>query len=164
MGNQIVICSTFAENDPDVVIRRDGVVEGFREGGRIAIENVGPVVRAANGDFYPAVLDCDGRKWLADESREPVRVPYEFCSCSPYRGCQHWEMVGDKQLASLRVLVKDMMTERGMSFRYDNQLGDVCPGALRGNDGIFFASSFDKRRMDIHPQVEILNMIKSLAI
>lgn len=80
MGNQIVICSTFAENDPDLVIRRDGIVEGFREGGRIAIENVGPVVRAANGDYYPAVLDCDGRKWLADESRYPVRVPYEFAA------------------------------------------------------------------------------------
>lgn len=149
---------------PAIVILRDGSVERTPLGGghTLAIENAGPVAQGETGLWMPARRDADG-KYRPIPGAYPVRVPYEFCSCKPYHGCQHYEYVSDKQLATLKTVLQQWLSEMGMSYPYDNQLGLVCPRAVAGKSGIYFASSFDKSRSDIHPQKEIIDIIKAYS-
>ena len=155
----------FRYDHPAYVIRRDGTLEstpcGY--GHVVAIENYGAVVNH-NGLWMPATRNSEGRYAAATEDiRCAVRVPYEFCSCNPYCGCQHYEYVGDKQLAKLKEVLLRWLSEDRIRYPYDNQLGTICPRAVAGKSGIYFASSFDKNRADIHPQKEIIDIIKAYA-
>lgn len=148
---------------PAYVIRRDGSIEAtpLGCGQTLAIENVGPVVRH-EWMWFPALPDEHGR-YGRIAGANPIRVPYEFCSSKPYHGCQHYEYVRDKQLATLREVIVRWLSEFAIRYPYDNQLGTVCPRAVAGKSGIYFASSFDGKRSDIHPQKEIIDIIKAYA-
>ncbi len=149
-------------DNPGHVVERDGTVVE-REGNKnvVALANAGVVVQRGNR-WYPAIMGADGR-WAPIDGAPAVRVPYEFCPCKLYHGARFYEMVGSKQATALYHLLKGLLSELGISFPYDPQLGAVCRRAQKGGSGIYFASSFDKNRSDIHPQVELINIIKSLA-
>lgn len=147
---------------PGFIIDRKGVIHGGHgEGNVVALVNTGPVV-LEGGRWLPAYLSATG-KYRPIEGAEAVRVPYEYCSCKPYHGCMYYEMMGSKQLEALRKLLKSLLSQLAITFPYDNQLGAVCPRAVAGRSGIYFASSYDRHRSDIHPQVELLHLIQSLA-
>ena len=148
---------------PGFVVDRNGTIHGAGgDGWVIALVNVGPVV-LHGGRWYPAAPDHETGRFGRIAGADPVRVPYEYCTCKPYHGCTHYEMMGDRQLQALRRLLKSLLSQFHLQFHYDNQLGEICPRALAGKSGIYFASSYDKRRSDIHPQIELLHLIKSLA-
>lgn len=152
----------FELDKPGFIIDRDGSIYGIRaETPKVALVNVGPVI-LRDGLWLPAEEGADG-KYHPIEGADPVRVPYEYCSCRKYHGCQHYEMFPDKQLKALRHLLCDIKQELGMSYPWDNQLGAVCPRAVNGGSGIYFASSYDEQRSDPHPQKELLDIIKRLA-
>lgn len=151
----------FAEDRPMLVVDHDGTVYGYHtDGNTIAVINAGPLVRVG-ADFIPAVCNHQGR-YEAIPGAE-ARVPYEYCTARPYHGCTLYEYMPTAQLEALRRLLKDTLQERGITFPYDNQLGAVSPRAMAGKSGVYFASSFNPKRWDIHPQHELLHIIKSLA-
>ena len=152
----------FRSDNVGYIVDRDGSVTNCKDTNVIALVNAGPVVQRDN-QWIPATMGSNG-KYIPIVGAVPVRVPYEYCSCSKYHGCQHYEMMSMKQIRALRHQIVLMMTKNNMTYLYDNQLGDVCPRAIAGKSGIFFASSYDKSRSDVHPQVELINLIKSLAI
>lgn len=163
--DEYYLTERYANDRPLYVIRRDGSLEVTPHGVErvVAIENVGPVVNV-NGLWLPATTNEDGRYVaITEDCGSAVRAPYEFCSCRPYHGCIHYEYVGDKQLRTLRDLLAEWLQEYGIRYPYDNQLGVICPRAVAGKSGIYFASSTDIERSDIHPQREIIDIIKSLA-
>ena len=135
---------------PGFVIGRDGTIHGGHgQQSVIALANVGELVKKGN-TWLPVSGNTGG---------SPVNyVPYEYCSCSKV-----FEMIPDRQLNALRRLLKSLLSQFHIQFPYDNQLGRVCPRAIAGRPGIWFASSFDSHRLDIHPQIELINLIKSLA-
>lgn len=150
---------------PAYVIMRDGSLERTPSGygHTVAIENVGPVVQQGTL-WLPAKRSREGRfEPITTDTDKAVRVPYEYCSCKPYHGCQHYEYIRTKQLATLREVIASWLSESGIRYPYDNQLGEICPRAVAGKSGIYFASSFDKSRSDIHPQKEIIDIIKAYA-
>lgn len=163
MGIDDYLQSKADERDkPDFIIDRDGTTYGIRtRHATVALVNVGPVV-LQNGLWMPAQRNKEGA-YIAIEGATPVRVPYEYCSCKKYHGCQHFEMYPDKQLESLRMILKDLLAENNITFPWDNQLGAVCPRAIHGGSGIYLASSFDKERSDLHPQKELIDIIKYLS-
>lgn len=137
-------------DNPGFVIGRDGTIYGGRgEQNIIALVNVGELMKKGN-------------RWIPviNEIEKPSNnyIPYEYCSCR-----KTFEMIPDRQLNALRRLLKSLLSQFHIQFPYDNQLGNICPRALAGKSGIYFASSFDNHRYDIHPQVELINLIKSLA-
>ena len=143
------------------IIDRDGTLTHLRNTTTIAIVNAGPVA-LYKGKWIPATMDADGR-FVPIPGAAPIRVPYEYCSCNKYHGCQYYEMMGGKQLRPLTRLLKEVMEQYGITYPYDNQLGGVCQRAISGGSGIYLASSYNQERSDIHPQVELINIIKSLA-
>ena len=148
---------------PGFVVDRDGTIYGAGgEGNVVAIANAGPVV-TDGGLWYPAAPDTTSGRFIRIRRAEPVRAPYEYCTSKLYHGCQFYEMIDDRQMQSLRRLLVSLLSQFRIAFPYDNQLGNVCPRAIAGGTGIYFASSYDRHRSDIHPQIELLNLIKSLA-
>ena len=91
------------------------------------------------------------------------RYVYEYCSCSPYRGCRYYEMYTTEQLKALRELLQDLLKKHGITYRYSNRLGDICNEALKGNEGVFLATAYSKKVSNPHPQYELLKMFKELA-
>lgn len=161
--NQIMLVATgyypdvadylFSDNwqrdEPGFIIDRQGTIHGGQGNDHvIALENVGEV-RKHNGQWVPA-----SHPDLTD-----LRiVPYEYCSCM-----KSFEMMSDRQLKSLHRLLKSLLSQFHITFRYDNQLGRICHRALDGEPGIYFASSYSSNRLDIHPQIELIMMIKALS-
>lgn len=153
----------FLHDRPQYIIHRDGsyTFVGRWTSNVIAVENVGPLVNDG-GMFYPAQKNNEGR-YRRIPNAEPVRVPYEYCTCKPYHGCTLYEYIGDKQMQTIAEMLKSMLQQRGIKYPWDNQLGGISPRAKAGGSGVYFASSYDDRRADIHPQRELLTLIKSLA-
>ena len=136
-------------DEPGFIIDRQGTIHGGQGDNHvIALENVGEV-RKHNGQWVP----------VSHPDLTDLRiVPYEYCSCM-----KTFEMMGDRQLKTLHRLLKSLLSEHHIRFRYGNQLGRICPRAIDGEPGIYFASSFDAKRLDIHPQIELIMMIKALS-
>ena len=145
---------------PGFVIGRDGTIHGGHgQQSVIALANVGELVK--KGNAWLPVSGNTGGSPVNDGNTggSPVNyIPYEYCSCSKV-----FEMIPDRQLNALRRLLKSLLSQFHIQFPYDNQLGRVCPRAIAGRPGVWFASSFDSHRLDIHPQIELINLIKSLA-
>lgn len=135
---------------PGFVIDRGGTIHGGHgERDVIALVNAGELERR-EGQWIPV-------RRPADYSAGGF-VPYEYCSCG-----KAFEMMPTRQLNALRRLLKSLLSQLHIQYPYDNQLGKVCPRAIAGRPGVFFASSYDKYRTDIHPQIELLHIIQSLA-
>jgi len=137
-------------DQPGFIIDRQGTIHGGQGSQHvIALENVGEVVK------------CSG-KWViaSHPDVEPTfhLVPYEYCKCRKV-----YEMISDHQLNILRRLLKSLLSQLKITFPYDNQLGRVCPRAVQGKSGIYFASSYTDQRDDIHAQVELVMLIKALS-
>lgn len=159
------IASDRYHNDrPKYIIDRDGAaMDFFTDSNVIALVNAGPVVQYY-GQWMPAHRNGEGKYVpITEDVNYAVRVPYEYCSCKPYFGCQHYEFISDRQMATLKDILRNELQRRSIQFPYDNQLGTVSPRAVAGGSGIYFASSFDRLRSDIHPQIELIHLIKSLA-
>lgn len=137
-------------DQPGFIIDRQGNIHGGQGSTHvIALENVGEVVKR-NGH------------WVIASHPEVTPsfhlVPYEYCKCRKV-----YEMISDHQLKSLQRLLKSLLSQHGIKFPYDNQLGRVCPRAQQGKSGIYFASSYTDERQDIHAQVELVMFIKGLS-
>lgn len=90
-------------------------------------------------------------------------VWYEYCPSCKYRGVQYWEMYTDKQLASLKDLLREVRKAMGIDFVIDPMLGDsrMCHGAIAGAKGVYFAGSYRGDAVGCHPQLELLKVIKT---
>ena len=115
----------------------------------VALCNAGPLVRRGDA-FYT-------------HTGEAVRLPYEFCSQSPYRGHRYYELLTPKQLVSAERLLNRLIKTLGIRYRYDAMLGEVCPRCLGGDEGVWLASGLMKQRTDPHPQTELIKMMRRLG-
>jgi len=116
----------------------------------ITLENVGPVMYK-NNTFHPV--------WWVDKQ---IDAAYEYCTKTKWRGYQHWELYYEKQLESLRELLLSLCERHSIPKTYNADIWDVSRRALMGTPGIFCRCSFIKDAHDLHPQIELVNMLKSL--
>lgn len=79
-----------------------------------------------------------------------------------YRGYDNFAKYSDKQIASLRRLLIYWCNRYDISTTYHEDMWDVNPRALSGEKGIFSHTSFRNDKSDLHPQEELIKMLKSL--
>jgi len=116
----------------------------------ITLENYGPA-EYKNYKFYSKYYYPD----------EPLRGAFDYCK-TPWRGYQYWEYYYEKQLESLRELLLSLCERHSIPKTYNADIWDVSRRALMGTPGIFCRCSFIKDAHDLHPQIELINMLKSL--
>lgn len=75
---------------------------------------------------------------------------------------RYYHKYTDAQIESTRKLLIELKGVYGIDLTYHNDIWDLCPRALRGDSGVFTHNCVRTDKSDIHPQVEIIQMLKSL--
>jgi len=110
--------------------------------------------------FYP--VKTESGKYVPNTACKPVEYIYEYCTKAPWRNIQYWERYTDKQLAALKELLQMLCTKHNIPKTYNADIWDVSRRALMGEAGIFCHVSYRNDKSDPHPQIELVNMLKSL--
>ncbi len=121
----------------------------------VALANGGTVERRGSRCYQP---DPDGGALLS----QPVPHFYEYCRCEPWHGKLYYEMFPDAQLRSLGTLLRYLLRRYRISHTYDILTPKVTPRLRRGVPGVYLNSGWDRRRLDPHPQPELLDLLKHL--
>jgi N-acetyl-anhydromuramyl-L-alanine amidase AmpD len=118
----------------------------------------GPLAAGADGKFYP--VKFQNGKYVANMALPAVNHFYEYCGATPYRGHCYYERYTTAQLAALDELLQHLKKTIFINPLYKDDIWDVCPRALKGEEGIFSHTSYRYDKSDVHPQPELLTMLK----
>ena len=113
-----------------------------------------------DGKFYP--ITTQNGKVVPNLKCKPVRNIYEYCTAQKYRGFQYFERYTTAQLDTLGELLRHLMETHRIKPNYQSDIWNVTPRALLGQEGIFAHASYRQDKSDAHPQVELVNLLKSL--
>jgi len=81
---------------------------------------------------------------------------------SGYRGYNYFPKYTEKQIVSLRRLLLYWSDRYDIPTTYNKDIWDVNAFALTGVSGIYPHTSFRAGKSDLHPQLELIEMLKSL--
>ena len=126
----------------------------------IELDSWGALVQHTDGKFYP-VTTKDG-KTVPNLKCKPVPNIYEYCSNQKYRGFQYFERYTTAQLETLGELLRHLTATHRITPNYRSDIWNVTSRALLGQEGIFAHASYRPDKSDAHPQVELVNLLKSL--
>ena len=126
----------------------------------IELDSWGALVQHTDGKFYP--VTTQNGKVVANLKCKPVPNIYEYCTSQKYRGFQYFERYTTAQLDTLKRLLHHLMAAHHIAANYMSDIWNVTPRALLGQEGIFAHSSYRQDKSDAHPQVELVNLLKSL--
>lgn len=88
----------------------------------------------------------------------------EVCTLQkPHRGFIHYHSYTDAQIESVRQLLLLWNLRYGISLKYNPDIWDVCPRALRGDTGIFTHNSVRYDKVDVYPHPKLIAMLQSLT-
>lgn len=79
-----------------------------------------------------------------------------------YRGYEYFAKYTDEQIESLRRLLIYWCNRYDIPTNYNPDIWDVNKNALNGTKGIYTHTSFRYDKSDLHPQAELITMLKSL--
>lgn len=79
-----------------------------------------------------------------------------------FRGYQHFHKYTSLQIESLRQLLVYLCEKYAIKPDYQDDMWDVSTNALNGNNGIYTHVSYRKDKSDLHPQPELIAMLRAL--
>ncbi|MFW6246571.1 MAG: N-acetylmuramoyl-L-alanine amidase [bacterium] len=112
-----------------------------------------------NRKWYPA--RWNGKKYVANTNFKPVENVQTYSK--KYRGFYGYEKYTDEQIESVRKLLVYWGNVHDIPLNYNENMWDVNGMALRGEPGIWSHTSFRADKSDVHPQPELIEMLKSLS-
>ena len=80
-----------------------------------------------------------------------------------YRGNYYYESYTTQQIASLKKELQMLNKRFEIPLFYDDSIWDLSKVALAGSPGIFSHTSVRSDKSDVHPQPELITMLKSLT-
>jgi len=109
-------------------------------------------------------------KWVAwpndfGKSGKATIIPNEDVIEYPegFRGFNGFEKYTKEQIETVRQLLTWWELTHGIEIKYNSDIWDMCPRALRGESGVFTHCSYRSDKSDIHPQPELIKMLKSFG-
>lgn len=125
----------------------------------VEIVNWGALIEA-NGKWYPVKWDDIHKKEVANTKIKPITnvqlYPQGF---KDYYG---FEKYTDAQIESVKQLLVYWNEKYGIPLTYNDTMFDISMEALSGKPGVWSHTSFRSDKNDIHPQNEIIDMLKLL--
>jgi N-acetyl-anhydromuramyl-L-alanine amidase AmpD len=119
-------------------------------------QSIGVEIDSAGG------LDRKNGKWISAWGAE---IPEHKVEVYPqgFRGYYGFERYTDAQIKSLEKLLKYWGSFYGISIKYKgSEMWDVSEKALNGVRGVWAHVSYRPDKSDIHPQPNLLEMLRSL--
>lgn len=120
----------------------------------IELDNLGPLVWTKKGytSFaYP------NRYFVSDDNV----IDYET---KGYRGHRFYEQYSKEQIESLRLLLLHLTQKYNIPTTYNEDIWDITQKAFNHEPGIYSHTSVRKDKSDLHPQKELITMLKELNI
>ena len=113
-----------------------------------------------NRKWYPARWDENKRKHVADTRIAPIKDVVTYPD--GYRGFYGYEKYTDEQIESVRKLLVYWGKHYNIPLKYNDDMWEISQKALRGDAGVWSHTSFRQDKSDVHPQKELVDMLKSL--
>jgi hypothetical protein len=89
--------------------------------------------------------------------------PNDVCHLDqPYKGFRYFHNYTDAQIEATRDLLLLWKQRYGINLTYNEDIWDVTPRALRGENGVFTHNSVRTDKVDIYPHPKMIQMLKSL--
>ena len=111
-----------------------------------------------NRKWYPA--RWDGNKHVANTRAKPIEDIQIYSH--PYRGFYGYEKYTDEQIESVRKLLVYWGDVHNIPLHYNETMWDINVDALNGEPGVWSHTSYRADKSDVHPQPELIEMLKSL--
>jgi N-acetyl-anhydromuramyl-L-alanine amidase AmpD len=159
-----------------VAIGRDGTIaQGFKsEFWAYHLGLTSQPFRANNLPFIPldkisigieivnwGFLTKKGDKYLTYVNSEVHKD--EVCTLDkPYKGQKYWQNYTDEQIESVVELLKLWKTKYNIDISYKEDIWQVTPRALRGENGVFTHNSVRIDKCDVYPHPKLIEALKSL--
>ena len=80
----------------------------------------------------------------------------------PFRGYKYFHKYTDAQIVSVEKLLRYFGQTYGISLKFNEDIFDVCPRSLKGENGVFTHNSCRYDKVDIWPYEKMIEMLKSL--
>lgn len=126
----------------------------------IEIDSWGFLEPHTDGQFYPA--KWNGSRDVPNTAARPVKYFYEYCTNQKWKGHRYYERYTTAQINAVRDLVRELCRRHNIPKTYNPDMWEVSRRALSSTSGIFAHCSYRIDKSDIHPQPEMINMLKSL--
>lgn len=121
-----------------------------RESVAVEICNWGPLLFDGNATF---------KTWAGTKIKDEKRV-IEYTS--KFRNAAYYERYTDKEIEALWKLIRYWAERYDIPTTYRPEMWDVSPNAVAGLPGVWTHVSFRSDKSDMHPQPELIEMLKSL--
>jgi len=126
----------------------------------VEIDSWGPLMKH-NNKFYPVTWNSNKKQYVPWIAAGEVKNVAEYPN--NYRGFKYYEKYTLEQINTLRDLLIEWNKRWSIPLTYNEDMWDVCVEALKGTPGIYSHTSVRDDKSDIHPQLELVNMLKSLT-
>lgn len=126
----------------------------------IEIDSWGGLVKH-NEKYYPA--KWDGSKNIANLKAKPIAKKNVIEYKDGFRGFKYFERYTAKQIKALAQLLKYWGNVYDIPLDYNSGMWDVSIDALSGKSGVWGHTSYRSDKSDIHPQPNLIKMLKSLT-
>jgi len=110
--------------------------------------------------WYPAKWDKKKKKNIPNLGVKPIKNVVKYSN--GFRGFYGYEKYTDEQIESLRQVLVYFNEKYGISLKYNEDMWDVSKKALAGKNGIWTHVSYRLDKSDLHPQEELITMLKNL--
>jgi N-acetyl-anhydromuramyl-L-alanine amidase AmpD len=81
---------------------------------------------------------------------------------TPYKGFEYFHNYTDAQIESVKDLLLLWKDRYGINLEYREDIWDVTPRALKGENGVFTHNSVRTDKVDVYPHPKLIAMLKSL--
>jgi N-acetyl-anhydromuramyl-L-alanine amidase AmpD len=81
----------------------------------------------------------------------------------PHRGFQFYHNYTDAQIESVRQLLVLWNLRYGIPLKYNPDIFDITPRALRGEPGVYTHNSVRFDKVDVYPHPKLISMLQSLT-
>lgn len=125
----------------------------------IEIDSWGGLMQS-NGKWYPAKWNEDLRSFVPNTKASSI----DRVTLYPkgYKGFYAYESYTNEQIEAVYKLLKYWGKKYNIPLYYNEDMFNVSNRALNGTPGVWSHTSFRADKSDIHPQKEIIDMLKSL--
>ena len=89
--------------------------------------------------------------------------PNDVCHLDqPYKGFRYFHNYTDAQIEAIKDLLLLWKQRYGIDLTYNEDIWDVTPRALRGENGVFTHNSVRTDKVDVYPHPKLIQMLESL--
>lgn len=120
----------------------------------------GLVKDETDNTWHPALWDVTTAKYVPNKKVAAIKNVQEYEK--GYRGFYGFEKYTPEQIQTVKELLLSYKERFKIDLTYNDDIFDVNLRALKGENGVFTHTSVRYDKSDIHPQPEMIAMLKTL--